>query len=311
MYTSKYQFLLILLLFFSFSCKTVHKSHPVLITTNHKDSLQITPSTPSTVEKVKAINIEKLITRITDAELQYKTLEVPKVNITFNSSQNSYSFKGSIRLAHDSVLQISLSKLGISVAKLELTPDSIFFVNYFEKNYFKGSYSDLNKLTHSELSFPLIQSIITNSLPKAKGSENKDYHSFHCTATDSSEYILSSFKLGKIEKILKNEKRYQRFINRNNDSTLISQTFHINAQNFKIEDVNLKDLNSQQEADITFSKFQNIQEGILFPTMINFKTKSTNSSSNILLEFNRFEIDKAINFNFNIPASYRRIERFN
>ncbi len=311
MHISKYQFLSILLLFSFFSCKTVHKSHPVLITTGHNDTVQITPSTPSPVEKVKSINVEKLINKITDAQLQYKTLEVPKVNITFNSSSNSYSFKGSIRLAQDSILQISLSKLGISVAKLELTPDSVFFVNYFEKNYFKGSYSDLNKLVHSELSFPLVQSILTNSLPKYGSAETKDYHNFHCSVTDSSEYVLSSFRPGKIEKILKNEKRYQRFINRNNDSTLISQTFHINAQNFKIEDVNLKDLNSHQEANITFSKFQNIQEGILFPTVINFKTVSLSSSSTVLFEFNRFEIDKAINFNFNIPASYRRIERFN
>ncbi|MDP4185341.1 MAG: DUF4292 domain-containing protein [Bacteroidota bacterium] len=292
-----------------FSCRTIHKKAETPQVAFEKATDTTKVITEEASEKVKSLSTAKLINKIVESELTFHNLEIPKVNINYESGNNAFSLRGSIKLTHDSVLQISVTKLNISLAKAKMTPDSVFFINYLDRSYFKGSYAELNESFHTELSFGIVQSIITNSLFSTKEEiDNKDFKNLFFIA-DSSEFILSSIKPKKLDNILKNEKRLQRIINHSEDSTFMVQSFHINPQNYKIEKINLKDLRSQRELNVGFDQFEDIGNGVLFPAKVEVNTITQKNQSKVLLELNRFEIDKPINFNFNIPANYRRIER--
>ena len=64
----------------------------------------------------------------------------------------------------DKQIIVMLSKLNIPVGRLWLTPDSVKFINYLEKNYFLDDYSYLSSMLDMDLDFETIHAIVSNNI---------------------------------------------------------------------------------------------------------------------------------------------------
>ena len=80
----------------------------------------------------------------------------------------------------DSIIYMTISKLGIEGGRLVLTPDSVKFLNHLSSNYYIGNYSLLERWTGFKADFYLLQSLlIGEELPQyAKSFLQASYGNF-------------------------------------------------------------------------------------------------------------------------------------
>src|SRR5690606_34059657 len=77
----------------------------------------------------------------------------------FDEKEESFDIRLSMR--RDSAMLITIQYLlGLQVAKILITKDSVRFVDYVHKTYFMGEISYINDLLNAELDFELVQGVL-------------------------------------------------------------------------------------------------------------------------------------------------------
>ena len=83
-----------------------------------------------------------------------------RAKIGVESEELTVSFTAQIHLQTDSVLYLSLRKLGLEVARVLITPDSVFVINRFNSEYYKKGLDYLEKTFHFPGNFALLQDLL-------------------------------------------------------------------------------------------------------------------------------------------------------
>ena len=155
----------------------------------------------------------KLFKNIISNELDYNTIYAKKVDLFLKDSKSSHSLKAILRIQRDSFIWISVSaSLGVDVARLLLTPDSVKFVSPREKKYFVSDYSYFAERFDVGLTFDCFQRILTNQFfdfescttETARGKRYK----FDRSGNDYVLYSLEEKALGrKLKKLYKKRRK--------------------------------------------------------------------------------------------------------
>lgn len=208
------------------ACKTT-RQNPVLV---QKDSL----SSP---------------VKVSESSEQKDSLILPK-----RQQNNWYSSRLTIEIStsgdeisafmvnrRDSVIYLNLNKFGIELARAVLTPDSISMVNRFEKTYYKGDYSLVTRLYGFPLSFDFIQSILLG-----EDFTGFDTNSISQRTVDSTLLISIPRRTNSHPKIA------------------IHQEIKVQRSTGKIINNWIKDIQTQQVANISYQEFESIDKYV-FP----------------------------------------------
>jgi hypothetical protein len=84
-----------------------------------------------------------------------------KANVETLIDGKDESFDIRVNIRKDSAMLVSIHYLlGVQVAKVLVTKDTVTFVNYVQKTYFKGDFSYLNELLSADLDFDLLQAVL-------------------------------------------------------------------------------------------------------------------------------------------------------
>ena len=85
---------------------------------------------------IPVITENKLFRNIESNGLDYQTLFAKRIDISLTNGKGSNNFKASLKIRRDSFMQISVTApLGIEVARILLTNDSVMFVDVYRKRY--------------------------------------------------------------------------------------------------------------------------------------------------------------------------------
>lgn len=188
----------------------------------------------------------------------------------------------------DSVIWLSVTKF-IEVARIKLTPDSVYFLNQLQNEYYVGDYSFLQKNFGLEMDFGILQALFTgNDIPVY----GKLTYAAYRHLEDSSKVVFQ-FKdrpLFKGNK-LKAEKQY----------------LAVNLDNGRIC-FGAYTLSKQMEFESEYLKYTATERGY-FPTEQEFIVKdySANKMYGIELIFDKPALDKPLTFPFNIPNKAKPI----
>lgn len=119
--------------------------------------------TPPIVERPSEI-----IKRVNDSKKHIEWLSIKgKVNI--KKENQNLNFNIQIKNKRDSLIFASLkAPFGIEVARVQITKDSVYFINRINKTYFIKESLKINELIKSDLSFFDLQDIITASIKSVK-----------------------------------------------------------------------------------------------------------------------------------------------
>ena len=259
-----------------------------------------------TEKDIPLMTEHKLLKQIESNRLNDSTLFAKRIDVSFTDGENSDNFKASLKISRDSFMQISLTApLGIEVARILLTQDSIKFVDVYHKKYFLADYDYFNQRYDVSLTYDFLQNIFTNTF--------SDF-----TLLDESNLRTKRYKLDRTEMGYKlwtvdkknTGKKLKKFYKQSGserDEIILLQEILIDPTYFRPLSMSLKDLNEGVGISVRYENFVRFGEE-LFPEKMRFTLFSKKSNMDLNLKFQRMEFNVPVEPNFRILSKYKRME---
>lgn len=258
---------------------------------------------------LKPIGTARLLKNIEENSLVYESLSISRINAQFSGNQSKTSFRISLKAIKDQRILGSITKLNIPVGRVLLTPDSVIYVNYIDRNYFVDDYTFLSNFLNIDLDFFTIQSIISNSAFSYRNDEkDKDFRAFS-TSVESGMYVLQSEKERKMYKMDEKEKtgKIERRLKRLDDNALILQKMSFNPTNFALVKLLIEDKTNNRKMEMIFDEFVKIMDKD-YPGAIDMSFNSESDNIVLKLRMNGFSTEKLDSLNLEIPEKYQQIK---
>jgi hypothetical protein len=257
---------------------------------------------------IKPLSTQKLLKNIDENSLVYESLSISRINCQFTGNQSKTSFRISLKAIKDNRILASITKLNIPVGRVLLTPDSVIYVNYIERNYFIDDYTFLSNFLNIDLDFYTIQSIISNSAFSYRNDEkDKDFRAFN-TSVESGMYVLQSEKEKKVFKMEEKGKsgKIERRLKRLNDNALILQKMYFNPTNFALTKLLIEDKTNNRKMEMNFDEFVKVLNKE-YPGTIDMSFVSESDNIFLKVRMSGFSTDKIDSLNLEIPEKYQQI----
>ncbi|MBL4594558.1 MAG: DUF4292 domain-containing protein [Flavobacteriales bacterium] len=259
---------------FLFSCKV-----------QEKDNVKI---------KIKSRSSKFLVKKLKQNEFEFNTISA-KAAISIDDGKKKTSFKTHLRIRKDSAIWMSITPLlGIEMARVLITKDSVKFLNRADKEYFIGDFGYLNKLFGTDIDYQMLEALlIGNSLDF---EENEKVHSR--VDRKKTLYFLSTEKKRKVKKELEKDKEKIR---------KEAQVLWLDPITFKIKELLISSPETGRSLMGSYSDYREI-ETQLIPYDLRFNLKSKTSSA-IEVKYSKFSIGKSLTFPFKISSKYVQIKK--
>lgn len=258
--------------------------------------------------EAKPMSATKLLKKVEQNAFDYEYLAVKRISCQFLNNDTKTNFIVSLKALKDKKILVSISKLKIPVGRVLLTPDSVKYVNYIDRNYFIDDYSYLSSFLNIDLDFATIQSIISNNAFSYRNdSKNKDFRTFDSFIEDGM-HVLQSEKTKKIFKMEEKQKtgKIERRMKRLDDEALILQKMYFNPTNFALTQLVIKDKTNNRMMNMNFDDFIKVQNKD-YPGMIDMSFNSDASEVKLKIRMSGFSTDKINSINIKIPEKYEQI----
>lgn len=259
-----------------------------------------------TEKDIPLMTEHKLLKQIESNRLNDSTLFAKRIDVSFTDGENSDNFKASLKISRDSFMQISLTApLGIEVARILLTQDSIKFVDVYHKKYFLADYDYFNQRYDVSLTYDFLQNIFTNTF--------SDFTLLDESNLRTKRYKLDrtemGYKLWTVDKknAGKKLKKFYKQSGSERDEIILLQEILIDPTYFRPLSMSLKDLNEGVGISVRYENFVRFSEE-LFPEKMRFTLFSKKSNMDLNLKFQRMEFNVPVEPNFRILSKYKRME---
>lgn len=219
-------------------------------------------------------------------QLPFETFQ-SKVNIALAAGSKSLSVNGTFKLIRNERLQVSVQPfLGIEMMRAEFTNDSVKMIDRINKRYVAESITRYRQSLPVDIRFETLQALFLNQLfvPGERSFSVNDFSAFKWR-TENDGLLIGRLK----------------------EDNWFILNFFLNTQNV----LSQTQVSNQTNTHIVEWKYEQFQPlaGISFP-MKSAVTYRTGSAPKIQadLTYSRIELNKKLNMQFDIPASYRKIE---
>lgn len=260
----------------------------------------------SVVEKeVMNISEGKLYKNLELNELDYSTLYAKKVDVSIDINGKRNNLKGILKIERDSFIWMSVTApLGIEIARVLLTQDSVKFVDSYNKKYLLTDYSFFYNEFGIKLGFNCIQRILTNAYLNLDDCNQNNLKSgkFKFEKTDR-DYVLSNVQKRTLNRKLK---KFFKKKSKNKDFALVLQKLHIEPDYFRPYKLTVEDLDEDMKISADYSHFK-AYENKIFPEKLVFELFFDENKIKLELGFTRLEFNIKVNSNLRIPSKYKNI----
>jgi len=244
-------------------------------------------------EPIKEQGADFLFNSLKSNELKY-TYFSARFSASFYQQKNETSFSGQIRIQKDSLIWISISPvLGIEMARLLITNDSVKYMNRINNTYFLTDFNYINSLINSTLDFDMLQAFLTGN--DFSFYENSTFRA----AIDNQEYKLMTTNRHKLKKYVRN----------NQDISIPVQQIWLSPDNFKISKVQVREVlpgGRKLEGVYTYIN----ENGQLLPEKLSFDLETAENKNQIQVSYSKLNTVDSLSFPFRIPEKYIRTDKF-
>ena len=242
-------------------------------------------------EPIKEEGADYLFGKLKENELKFEWFAA-KFSLDMVIDKKKNSFRGHLRMRKDSAIWVSFSPaLGIEMARLIITEDSIKFINRINKTYFIGDYLFVNNFLGTNVDYDVLQSILLgNDLTYYEDGKFR-------VSYDSKEYHLVTAGRSKLKKYA---------LTREDAERVYIQNIFLNPETFKITKMKIKELTKEsRKLDAFYDDFKMVN-GQLFPHHLLYDITAENPIT-VDVFYNKIELDEPQDFPFKISTKYDRI----
>lgn len=162
------------------------------------------------------LSVEHTIASLRAAETSFDNFYT-RFSGTASLEGNQYSISGHMRMKKDSAIFISIAPLlGIEIARVLLTPDSVKIVNRIENTFFVGDYRFIHSFLNTYVDFYMLQALFVGN--------------------DFSHFSYENFTLSNDKNKLLLQSNDRRPPGRGMRNISFQQNLWLNNQNFNIEE---------------------------------------------------------------------------
>ena len=258
--------------------------------------------------KLKPISTGKIIKNLNEKPSGFDQLSIKRISCQVSGTSANTSFRATLKLVKDEKILISFSKINIPVGGILLTPDSVKYVNYVDRQFFRGDYEFVHRTMNLNIDFQDLQSLLFNNFfsysNNPESTDLDEYKSF----IDSGLYVLQSINNRKLSKFYNKwqSKKVDRFLKRKNEEALNVQTIYIEPVNFNIVKIVFEDKNNNNQLEFNFGDFT-IVDGKEYPGAIDFNYNSKEEKLNIGIKMSGFSTEETGGFDLKIPEKYQPV----
>jgi len=256
-----------------------------------------------TKKEIPVITENKLFRSIAGNELNYNTLFAKRIDVSLSHQKGNNSFKASLKIQRDSFIQVSVTApLGIEVARILLTKDSVKFVDVYHKKYFFTDYNYFYDKYDAYISYDFLQNMLTNRFftPDIYGAATKKYKLDRIDEGYELSTIEERALSRKIKKLYKRKRK-------NKDFILVLQKIIIDPQLFRPSFLSVEDVEEDTGMSVSYESFKDFS-GKVFPEKIIFGLFSGHTKTTLELKFQKMEFNVPVESNLKILPRYKRIE---
>lgn len=242
-------------------------------------------------EPIKEEGSDYLFGKLKENELKFEWFS-SKFSLDFVLDKKKNSFRGQVRMRKDSAIWISFSPaLGIEMARLLITTDSIKFINRLNKTFFSGDYDFVNEFIGTNVDFDVLQSILLGN--DLTYYENGKFR----VSYDSKEYHLVTAGRSKLKKYVRTQADAER---------AYIQNIYLNPETFKITKMKIKELTGEnKKLDAFYTDFRLIEDQ-LFPHHLLFDI-TAEKPVEVDVFYSKINLNAPQEFPFKISSKYERI----
>ncbi|GAB4038173.1 DUF4292 domain-containing protein [Spirosoma jeollabukense] len=223
--------------------------------------------------------IEEARSNVAEIDFRYLTA---KSKISFKSrDQDIDNANVNIRVRKDSLIWMSISKLGIEAVRGLITKDSIVIIDKIHREYSVYDFPTLSKQFNFDMNFELLQALIVGNLPLPKQPAQK----------------------------VKNERDY--LLLRQSEGKVLVENY-IGQQDRKLKKLMVTEQPTKNTLRLDYEDFTSLSN-FLFPytslVTLDYKSKTDGQFYQTLLRIKHSKVEmveKSPGFPFNIPANYKR-----
>lgn len=235
-------------------------------------------STKTTMGKIDESSTKELFAFHEAAEPQFNTL-VGRMQVAYETEEKSQSITVSLRMEKDKTIWIKASILGITLAKVLITPESVSYYETIGKTFFEGDFTLLGDWLGTPLNFEQAQNLLLGQ--SIFNLQSSKY---------TSEIFQHKFKI-------QPKRQPQNFIH----------SLFLNPDNYKVALQTLSQPDQDRILNIRYGNYQ-IVEGRYFPSNISIVSSEGQSQTKIEMNFKKIDLNVDISFPFDIPSGYERIQ---
>ncbi|GAB3490658.1 hypothetical protein GCM10027341_02700 [Spirosoma knui] len=233
----------------------------------------------TTTSKPNRPGIEEARANVAEIDFQYLTA---KSKISFKGPEQDIDNANiNIRVRKDSLIWLSVSKLGIEAVRGLITRDSIIIIDKIHKEYSVYDFPTLSRQFNFNMNFELLQALIVGNLPLPKRPAQK----------------------------IKNERDY--LLLRQSEGKVLVENY-IGEQDRKLKKLMVTEQPTKNTLRLDYEDFTSLNN-FLFPytslVTLDYKSKTDGQFYQTLLRIKHSKVelvDKSPGFPFTIPATYQR-----
>lgn len=223
------------------------------------------------ISSAELVNLHK------NTEPRFKTL-VSRVNVNYDDGSRSQSLTVSLRMQKDETIWVSASILGISIARLLITPDNVSYYETINRTYFDGDFSLLSSWLGVDVDFQMVQNILMGQAVFPLSSNQYE------ATVSGSHYRLTP------------KEQHQ----------LFKHIFLVDPSNNRMASQQIMQEEEQRVLTVEYASYQNA--GLfLFPKEIRLNAIEQNEQTRIILDFRTVDVNPVVTFPFTIPGGYDQI----
>ncbi|MGI8892048.1 MAG: DUF4292 domain-containing protein [Bacteroidia bacterium] len=206
-----------------------------------------------------------------------------KAAVTYTGDNKTQSFTATIRILKDSIIWASVSPgLGIEVARVMITPDSLKILNRLDQTYQQHHFSHLNKMMNSTLKFSHLQALLMGNYP-----DYVENSLINNVAVEGNDYILSA--------ILKPGER------NSNDAI---ETIWVHPFTNRIKKLRIDEPASGRTIEAEYKEFA-LEGNKMFPADAAIKVEQ-DKAYEVKLKWSKINVNDPFDFPFNVPSGYQK-----
>ena len=198
----------------------------------------------------------------------------------------NHSVSGTLRIKSDSAIFVSVTPLlGIEIARLLVTPDTVKLVNRLDNTFYAGDMDVLNRMFGTYLDFEMLQALMVGN----------DFSHF------SSDGFKASQENGNV--VLFSGNRYPA---NNRNSHHFQHRLVVNGETYRIIESLLHEKGPQRSLRVKYNGFSRIGDQLI-PQEISMVFSDASGQTAVNMRFSRTVLNEERSFAFTIPNHYRQI----